>query len=85
MALSIPHVFVNGVIAEASEVNSNFTAVKNFVDGLASGVNFDSGAVATAKIADAAVTASKLATAAVTEEKIAPGAAATIIEVQVFS
>ena len=85
MALSIPHVFVNGVIAEASEVNSNFTAVKNFVDGLASGVNLESGAVATAKIADAAVTASKLASASVTEEKIAPRAAATIIEVQVFS
>jgi len=85
MALSIPHVFVNGAIAEASEVNSNFTAVKNFVDGLATGVNLESDAVTTSKIIDAAVTTSKIATAAVTAEKLAPGATASVLEVQVFS
>jgi hypothetical protein len=84
MALSIPHVFVNGTISEASEVNSNFTAVKNFVDGLATGVNLETGAVATAAIADGAVTTSKLSAAAVTAEKLSPGAV-SIIEIQVFS
>lgn len=84
MALSIPHVFVNGTISEASEVNANFTAVKNYVDGLSAGTNFDAGAIGTASIADAAVTSSKLSTAAVTAEKLAPGAV-SVIEIQVFS
>lgn len=85
MAISIPHVFVNGNIAEASEVNANFTAIKNYVDALSAGTNFDAGAIGTASIADAAVTTAKLSTAAVTAEKLAPGAAATPLEVQVFS
>ena len=38
MPVSIPYVFTNGTVAEAAEVNSNFTAVKNFADGLASGI-----------------------------------------------
>lgn len=84
MALTIPHVFVNGTISEASEVNSNFTAVKNFVDGLATGVNLEVGSVSTAALADAAVTSAKLSTAAVTAEKLAPGAV-SVIEIQVFS
>ena len=44
MPVSIPYVFTNGTVAEAAEVNSNFTAVKNFADGLATGVNLDDGA-----------------------------------------
>jgi hypothetical protein len=50
MPVSIPYVFTNGTVAEAAEVNSNFTAVKNFADGLATGVNLDDGAVVAAKI-----------------------------------
>jgi hypothetical protein len=61
MPVSIPYVFTNGTVAEAAEVNSNFTAVKNFADGLASGVNLDDGAVVTAKIGTGAVTSVKLA------------------------
>jgi hypothetical protein len=86
MALNIPHVFVNGVIAEASEVNSNFSAVKLFVDGVAAGTNLTVGAVTTAKIADGAVTTVKLAAAAVTADKLAPGAGGgSPLEIQVFS
>jgi hypothetical protein len=85
MALTIPHVFVNGNIAEASEVNANFTAIKSYVDGLSAGTNFDAGAIGTASIADAAITASKLSAASVTAEKLAPGAGTTPLEVQVFS
>jgi hypothetical protein len=60
MPVSIPYVFSNGTVAEAAEVNSNFTAVKNFADGLAAGTNLEDGAVATAKIATGAVTSAKL-------------------------
>jgi len=66
MPLSIPYSFTNGTVAEAGEVNSNFTAVKTFVDGLATGANIDSAAIITAKIANDAVTADKLADTAVT-------------------
>lgn len=49
--LNIPHSFTAGTAAVASQVNSNFTAVKNFVEAIASGTNIDSGAVTAAKLA----------------------------------
>lgn len=61
MAITIPHTFVNGVIAEASEVNANFSAVENYVNGLSSGTNIDANAITTAKIADSSITQAKLA------------------------
>lgn len=61
MALTIPNTFVDATIAEASEVNGNFTAVKNFVDALQAGTNFTAGAIQTAAIADGAITSIKLA------------------------
>lgn len=66
MALTVPYTFTTATVAEAGEVNSNFTAVKNFVDGLQTGVNIDTDAIITAKIQDNAVTAAKLAATAVT-------------------
>lgn len=84
MPLSIPNSFTTGTVIEAGEMNSNFTAVKNFADALATGVNIDSnaitaakiatGAVETAKIADSAVTTLKVADGAITAAKLAPGA-----------
>jgi trimeric autotransporter adhesin len=73
MPVSIPYVFTNGTVAEAAEVNSNFTAVKNFADGLATGVNLDDGAVVAAKIGTNAVTTAKINDGAVTQAKLAPG------------
>ena len=61
MALTIPNTFVDAVIAEAAEVNGNFTAVKNFVDALQAGTNFTAQAIQTAAIADGAITSVKLA------------------------
>jgi len=61
MAIAIPHTFVTGTISEASEVNANFSAVENYVNGLSSGTNIDAGAISTVKIADAAITSAKLA------------------------
>ena len=61
MALTIPYSFTNATIAEAGEVNSNFTAIKNFVDALQAGTNITAGAITTASIANDAVTADKLA------------------------
>lgn len=68
--LTIPNVFNNGEVIDAPEMNSNFTAVKNFVEGLSLGNNFDTGAISTADIADNAITAAKIATGAVTSAKI---------------
>ena len=83
MPLNISYVFTAGTVIEASEMNSNFTGVKNFVDGLATGANIDAGAITaakigtgaveTAKIADSAVTAVKIADATITAAKLAPG------------
>ena len=66
MALTVPYSFTNATIAEAGEVNSNFTAIKNFVDALQAGTNITAGAITTASIANDAVTADKLADTAVT-------------------
>jgi hypothetical protein len=77
MPVSIPYVFTNGTVAEAAEVNSNFTAVKNFADGLATGVNLDDGAVVAAKIGTNAVTTIKIDAAAVTAVKLASDVASS--------
>ena len=66
MPLTVPYSFTNATIAEAGEVNSNNTAIKNFVDALQAGTNITAGAIITASIANDAVTADKLADTAVT-------------------
>ena len=66
MPLTVPYSFTNATIAEAGEVNSNFTAVKTFADALQAGTNITAGAITTASIANDAVTADKLADTAVT-------------------
>lgn len=68
--LTIPNTFVNGGTIIASEHNANFTAVKNFVDALSAGTNFDAGAINTEDIADNGIVAAKIATGAVTSAKI---------------
>ena len=80
MALTIPNTFVDATIAEAAEVNGNFTAVKNFVDALQAGTNITAGAIQTAAIADGAITAIKLAGGSGTGESDQ-----VAIGVQVFS
>jgi hypothetical protein len=72
MALTIPYSFTNATIAEAGEVNSNNTAIKNFVDALQAGTNITAGAITTASIANrlaentAAVTPGSYTTANIT-------------------
>lgn len=68
--LTIPNSYAPGEVIEAAEMNANFTAVKNFAEGLSTGTNFDAGAINTEDIAAAAITEAKIATAAVTTSKI---------------
>ena len=82
MPVSIPYSFTAGTVIEPGEMNSNFTAVKNFADGLAAGTNLE----------DSAVTTDKIATGAITSAKLAPGAGGgngdddqIVLGIQVFS
>jgi hypothetical protein len=70
MAITIPHSFVSGSIAEASEVNANFDAIELFVNGLQDGTNIDSSAITNAKLASNAVTTTKIADGVVTYAKL---------------
>jgi hypothetical protein len=69
--LSGLNTFTNGQVIDANQMNANFTTVKNFVEDLSEGANFDAGAINTEDIADSAITAGKIATGAVTTNKIA--------------
>jgi hypothetical protein len=55
--LVIPNTFTNGTPAVATEVNSNFNAVKTFAEGISSGTNIDDGAITFTKLASSAVIA----------------------------
>ena len=66
MPLTVPYSFTNGTVAEAGEVNSNFTAVKTFVDGLATGVNIDNGVLDSANLTATGVVAGSYTSASIT-------------------
>ena len=66
MPLTVPYSFTNATIAEAGEVNSNFTAVKTFADALQAGTNITAGAITAASLANTAVTAGSYTTANIT-------------------
>ena len=70
MAITIPHSFTSGAIAEATEMNANFNAVKAYVDGISDGTNIDSSAITNAKLATSAVTTTKIADGTVTYLKL---------------
>jgi hypothetical protein len=70
MAITIPHSFTSGAIAEASEVNANFNAVKAYVDDISTGTNIDSSAISNAKLATNAVSTTKIADGSVTYLKL---------------
>ena len=70
MALTIPNAFVDATIAEAAEVNGNFTAVKNFVDALQAGTGFTVGAIPAAVLATDSVTAIKIVDGVVSYAKL---------------
>jgi hypothetical protein len=80
MAITITHSFTSGDIAEASEMNANFTDVELYVNGLSDGTNIDSGAITNAKLAATAVSTTKIADGAVTYAKLDSGVPASIAE-----
>lgn len=63
--------FTPNTAAKATEVNGNFNKIKEFAEGISTGVNLDAGVVSSAKITDGAVSTAKLANDAVTTAKIA--------------
>ena len=89
MAITIPNTFVDATIAQASEVNANFSAVKTFVDALQAGTNITAGAIQTAALADASITTIKIADGSVTTAKLATPASGDsdqiVLGVQIFS
>lgn len=64
--LNITNTFVNGTSAIATEVNTNFTDVKTFVEALAAGTNIDAGAITAGSLAATAVTAGSYTAANIT-------------------
>jgi len=70
MAITIPNTFVDASIAQASEVNGNFTAVKNFVDALQAGTGFTAGAIPAAALATNSITAIKITDGVVSYAKL---------------
>ena len=85
MAVTIPHTFTNGTIAEAAEVNANFTAVKLFVDNLQDGTNFTTGAITTGSIADGAVTQLKIDPTVITSLTVSGDDSRIVLGSQIFS
>lgn len=68
--LNYDYSFTPNTPAKASEVNSNFNKVKEFVEGISNGTNIDAGAIGTTKIIDGAVSELKIANNAITTAKI---------------
>lgn len=70
--------FTPNTAAKATEVNGNFNKIKQFAEGISTGVNLDPGSVSTNKIVDAAVDSTKIANNAVTTDKVANSAVTAV-------
>ena len=69
--LTIPNTFAPGEVIDADEQNANFTAVKNFAEGVSAGTLIDSNAITSDKILANAITTAKITDANVTLAKLA--------------
>lgn len=78
---SYDYTFTPNTPAKSSEVNSNFNAVKTFVEGVSNGTNIEVGAITESKIASGAVSESKIANSAVTDAKLNISAASGVVKV----
>lgn len=85
-SLNIPYSFTNGTPSNATEVNSNFSSIKSFVEGSlvqtdgsvkADTIAIADDAITSAKIASNAVGTTEIANDAVTSDKIAANAVGT--------
>jgi hypothetical protein len=75
----IPNSFVAGTPAVATEVNQNFTAITDQVNGNLNADNLVDGGVTASKLAPDSVTTSKISNLQVTDAKVAAGISATKI------
>lgn len=75
--LSGLNTFNNGDVIDALQMNTNFQQVKNFVENLSAGANFDAGAINTEDITGSAINESKIASGAVTTGKLGPNLSLT--------
>jgi hypothetical protein len=75
--VSLPYSFTAGTAARASEVNANFDAILEQLNGNLQAVNLANESVTENKLADGAVATAKLADAAVTNAKVAGGISAS--------
>lgn len=71
--LNIPYTFSAGQTIYASQMNGNFTAIRNVVNALDDANISNGGITASAKLADLSISTGKLADGAVTSLKIADG------------
>lgn len=69
--LSGLNTFNNGDVIDAPQMNTNFQQVKNFVEALSAGSNFDAGAINSEDIASNAITNAKIAAGAVGSANLA--------------
>ena len=77
--LTIPNTFAPGEVIDADEQNANFTAVKNFAEGVSAGTLIDSNAITSDKILANAITTAKITDANVTLAKLASAVQALLV------
>jgi hypothetical protein len=75
--LTHPYTFSSGGAIRSAEMNANFSACRDIVNGKISSDNLKDGAVTASKIANGAVTESKIGTGAITSGKIGANAIGT--------
>jgi microcystin-dependent protein len=73
--------FTAGTPAQASQVNTNFSLIKSFAEGLSTGANIDAGSITSSKLGTQSVTSEKIATNTIVLEDLATALQAFLVPV----